>query len=139
MAQLLINDAESAIAEANPAGEGFHGNQHEVVTSGVTTSPSQQVTHSQMRTAAAVWAGRKEAWGAPCRVLTLIASEGGTNMAVAGYVTKKELEDALKPIKADMKAMEKRLESRIYTGRGDILLHMDSMEKRILAEIRNGR
>ena len=60
-------------------------------------------------------------------------------MAVADYVTKEELEDALNPIKAEMKAMEQRLESRIYTGRGEILLRMDSMEKRILAEIRNGR
>ena len=60
-------------------------------------------------------------------------------MAVADYVTKEELEDALNPIKVEMKAMEKSLESRIYTVRGEILLHMDSMEKRILAEIRNGR
>ena len=67
-------------------------------------------------------------------------------MAVADYVTKEELEDALNPIKVemkaiktDMKAMEKRLESRIYTVKGEILVHMDSMEKRILAEIRNGR
>ena len=67
-------------------------------------------------------------------------------MAVADYVTKEELEDALNPIKTeikaiktDMKAMEKRLESRIYTVKGEILVHMDSMEKRILAEIRNGR
>ena len=53
-------------------------------------------------------------------------------MAVADYVTKEELEDALK-------AMGKRLESRIYTVKGEILVRMDSMEKGILAEIRNGR
>ena len=53
-------------------------------------------------------------------------------MAAADYVTKEELEDALK-------AMEKRLESRIYTVKGEILVRMDSMEKGILAEIRNGR
>ena len=67
-------------------------------------------------------------------------------MTTADYVTKEELEDALNPIKTDMKAiktdmkaMEKRLESRIYTVKGEILVHMDGMEKRILAEIRNGR
>ena len=79
-------------------------------------------------------------------------------MAVAEYVTKADLMDALKPISAEMRTMEERLESRIYTVKGEIIGRMDckleSMEKRILetinskleafeghilAEIRNGR
>ena len=65
--------------------------------------------------------------------------EGISRFGDCEHVTKKDLEEALNPIKAEMSAMETRLESRIYTVRGEILLHMDSMEKRLLAEIKNGR
>ena len=60
-------------------------------------------------------------------------------MAVAEYVTKADLGDALKPLRAEMRAMEKRLESRIYTVKGEIIGRMEALEVRILAEIRNGR
>ena len=75
-------------------------------------------------------------------------------MAVAEYVTKADLMDALKPISADMRAMEAHLESRIYTVKGEIIGRMEAFEVRILetmnskleafegrilGEIRNGR
>ena len=41
-ARLLVLRCERDIAEANPAQEGFHGNQHEVVTPEVTTSISKK-------------------------------------------------------------------------------------------------
>ena len=60
-------------------------------------------------------------------------------MAVAEYVTKTDLLEALKPISADMRAIEERLESRIYTVKGEIIGRIEAFEVRILAEIRNGR
>ena len=60
-------------------------------------------------------------------------------MAVADYITKNDLEDALESIRAEMVAMEKRLESRLYTTQGELIGRIEASEKRIVAEIRNGR
>ena len=59
MAQLLINDAESAIAEANPPISPEVSGAMRGVNPQLTSS--EKVTHSQMRTAAAVWADRRDA------------------------------------------------------------------------------
>ena len=58
VAQLLINDAESAIAEANPAQENT-GRARAGTVSPTLTVP-QKVANSEMRTAAAVWADKRE-------------------------------------------------------------------------------
>ena len=66
-------------------------------------------------------------------------------MAVADYVTRGEFVEALKTLatKAEMLAMEKRItetfNSRLYTVKGDLIGKIETSEKRILAEIRNGR
>ena len=60
-------------------------------------------------------------------------------MDSADYVTKEELEDALKPIKAEIKAMEQRLESRIDTVTGEILVHWHEQADRIIEAIRQKR
>ena len=59
VAQLLINDAESAIAAANPAIENVGGPKRKSVSLALTDS--QKVATSEMRTAAGVWADKRGA------------------------------------------------------------------------------
>lgn len=59
VAQLLINDAESAIAEANPAIDPVVSGAMRGVSPALI--PSQKVATSEMRTAASVWAGQRDA------------------------------------------------------------------------------
>ena len=49
-------------------------------------------------------------------------------MSLASYATKNDVEKA-----------RESLESRLYTVKGELIGHMDAMEKRILEEIRNGK
>ena len=54
----LINDAEAAIAEAHPPEQGRRTDL-ELVSAGLTSS--QKVATSEMRTAAVVWADKRDA------------------------------------------------------------------------------